>query len=486
MRIWRSEWLIAVLLFIFTAAVFSPALFCGYVAFDDPSYVSENIHVLSGLSLENIRWAFGEHNGFWSPVLWISYMFDSSLLTPAPQAFHFTNVLLHSLNAALLFLLLCRMTGKSLLPLATAALWVLHPLRVESVVWVTERKDVLSAFFMFLALHAYISFIQRRGAVRYLAILFFMAAGLMVKPVLVTLPVLMLLLDYWPLNRFAGHWNHLVAEKIPLFVCVAIFTVTGWLAHRGAISSLETYSFAERAGIALHNYVFYLGKTLWPFGLATPYPMMVPSFPFALTAAVILILITLVALLLFRRAPFVFSGWFWFVVALVPVCGFIQIGNTTTADRFTYLPSIGLTIALVWGIAAVRRFPFKKELLLIVVAGLILLTVRQIAFWFNSDTFFQRALAVTERNPVAHAHYGGWLVAEGRLDEAEPHLLLAVKLFPDYSPSVNNLGLLFFRRGDVERALVCFEAACANPRHSEQAEINLESCRRFMAQQKER
>ena len=485
MRIWRSEWLIAVLLLIFTAAVFSPAFFCGYVAFDDPSYVSENIHVLSGLSLENIHWAFGEHNGFWSPVLWISYMFDSSLLTPAPQAFHFTNVLLHSLNAALLFLLLCRMTGKSWLSLVTAALWALHPLRVESVVWVTERKDVLSVFFMFLALHAYISFIHRRGAVRYLAILFFMTAGLMVKPVLVTLPVLMLLLDWWPLNRFASDWKHLVAEKILLFVCVAIFTVTGWLAHRGAISSLETYSVAERAGIALHNYVLYLGKTLWPFGLATPYPMMVPSFPFALIAVTVLAVITLVALLLFRRAPFVFSGWFWFVVALVPVCGFIQIGNTTTADRFTYLPSIGLTVALVWGVAAVRRIPFKKELLLFVAAGLILLTVRQIAFWYDSDTLFRRALAVTESNPVAHAHYGGWLVEEGRLDEAEPHLLLAVKLFPDYSPSVNNLGMLFFRRGDVERALVCFEAAGANSRHSEQAEINLESCRRFMAQQKE-
>ena len=476
----RSRRIVAVLLFIFTAAVFSPALFCNYVAFDDPSYVAENIHVLSGLSLENVRWAFSVHNGFWSPVLWISYMFDSSLLTPVPWAFHLTNVLLHSLNAALLFLLLSRITGKSWLSLATATLWVLHPLRVESVVWITERKDVLSAFLMFLALYAYICFVQRRGAVRYLAVFFFMAAGLMVKPVLVTLPVLMLLLDYWPLNRFTGHWAHLVTEKIPLFVCAMVFTVTGWLAHRGAISSLETYSFAERTGIALHNYIFYLGKTLWPFGLAAPYPMMVPSFPCALTAAATLTVITLTALLLFRRAPFIFIGWFWFAIALAPVCGFIQIGNTTTADRFTYLPSIGLTVALVWGIAAVRRISFKKELLPIVAAGLILMTVRQIAFWYDSDTLFRRALAVTERNPVAHAHYGGWLVEEGRLDEAEPHLLLAVKLFPGYSPAVNNLGLLFFRSGDVERALVCFEAACANPRHSEQAEINLESCRRFI------
>ena len=472
------------LLFFLTAAVFVPALFCHYVAFDDPLYVSKNLHVLSGLSFENIRWAFHVNNSFWSPLLWISYMTDSTLLAPEPWAFHLTNILLHSLNAALLFLLLRRMTGKVWLSLITAAFWALHPLRVESVAWITERKDVLSAFFMFLALHAYVSFSRSRSKAPYVSVLLFMVAGLMVKPVLVTLPVLLLLLDVWPLNRFSNVWKRIV-EKIPLFICAAVFTVVGWLAHRSAISSLETYSLIERAGIALHNYGFYIGKFFWPFGLATPYPMMVPSFLIAVFSFVLLAAITLAALFLLRNAPFIFTGWFWFCIALAPICGFIQIGNTTTTDRFTYLPSIGLTVALVWGVAALRRIPFKKEMALIFATGLILLTVRQIAFWRDSDALCQRALAVTGNNPIAHAHYGGWLVDEGRLDEAGPHLLRAVTLFPEYSPAVNNLGLFFFQRGDVERALICFEAACANPRHSKQAEINLESCRRFMAQQKD-
>ena len=482
----RSEWLIAVLLFFLTATVFSPALICGTVFFDDPSYVAGNSHVLSGLSLENIRWAFGEHNGFRSPLLWISYMLDSTLLSPQPWAFHLTNVLFHSLNAVLLYLLLRRTTGKLWLALTAAALWALHPLRVESVAWITERKDVLSGFFLFLALHAYVSFSRRGGTARYLSVLLFMTAGLMVKPVLVTLPVLLLLLDVWPLQIFSNAWKKRLTEKIPLFACAAVFTVTGWLAHRGAISSLETYSVIERAGIALQNYLFYIGKFFWPFGLATPYPMMVPSLSIALTAFILLAGITLVSLYCFRRAPFVFSGWFWFCIALFPVCGFIQIGNTTTADRFTYLPSIGLTVALVWGVTAIRRIPFKKEIAMVVLSGLMLLTVRQIAFWRDSDALFGRALAVTEKNPVANAMYGGWLVEEGRLDEAGPHLVCAVEIFPSYSPSVNNLGLLFFKRGDLERALICFEQACANPRHSAQAEINLETCRRLMAQQKEK
>lgn len=481
----RSEWLIAVLLFMGTAAVFSPALLCGTVFFDDPSYVSKNLHVLSGLSCENIRWAFGEHNGFWSPFLWISYMCDSTLLAPEPWAFHLTNVLLHSLNAALFFLLLRRMTGAVRLSLITAVLWAGHPLRVESVAWITERKDVLSALFMFLSLHAYVSFSRRGGAAHYTAVLLFMAAGLMVKPILVTLPALLLLLDIWPLEIFSEVRKRIV-EKIPLFFCAVVFTATGWLAHRTAISSIETYSLVERAGIALQNYLFYIGKILWPFGLATPYPMMVPTIPAAVASATILMVVTLAVLFLLRRAPFVFTGWFWFCIALVPVCGFIQIGNTTTTDRFTYLPSVGLTAALVWGVAAVRRIPFKKEIALIVAAGLVLLTIRQIAFWRDSDALFGRALAVTGNNFVAHSHYGGWLVEEGRLDEAEPHLLRAAERFPAYSPAVNNLGLLFFRRGDLERALICFEAAYANPRHSAQAEINLEACRRLLAQQKEK
>lgn len=468
------------MLFSLTAAVFSPALICGTVFFDDPSYVAGNPHVLSGLSPVNIRWAFNEHLGFRSPLLWISYMFDSMLLAPQPWAFHLTNVLFHSLNAVLLFLFFYRTTGKIGSALTTAALWALHPLRVESVAWITERKDVLSGFFMFLALHAYISFCRRGGAVRYLSVLLFMAAGLMVKPVLVTLPVLLFLLDIWPLKR---GWRG--TEKVPLFICAAVFTVAGWLAHRSAISSLETYSLIERTGIALQNYLFYIVKMLWPFGLAAPYPMMIPSLPVAALSLAALTGITLVSLYFFRRVPFVFTGWFWFCIALFPVCGFIQIGNTTTADRFTYLPSIGLTAALVWGLAAVRRIPFKKEIALVVLSGLILLTVRQIAFWRDSDTLFRRALAVAENNPVAHAHYGGWLVEEGRLDEAGPHLVCAVKLFPSYSPAANNLGLLFFKRGDLERALICFEQACANPRHSAQAEINLEICRRLMMRQKE-
>ncbi|MDD3275863.1 MAG: tetratricopeptide repeat protein [Kiritimatiellales bacterium] len=487
----RRDSIVAILLFLLTTAVFLPALFCRYVAFDDSSYVSKNLHVLSGLSLENLRWAFHVHDGFWSPILWISYMLDSSLLSPEPWAFHLTNILLHSLNAALLFLLLRRTTDRPWVALVAAALWALHPLRVESVVWITERKDVLSGLFLFLSLHAYVSFSRSRHKAQYVLLLLFMVAGLMVKPILITLPVLLLLLDVWPLSNvwknqgvvtqsLSKHWKNSVVEKIPLFICAAIFTVTGWLAHHSAISSLETYSLLERIGIALHNYAFYIGKMLRPAGLATPYPMMIATVWQAAGAAALLAAITVVALFSIRRAPHLFTGWLWFCIALFPVCGFIQIGNTTTADRFTYLPSIGLTVALVWSVAEIRRIPFQKEIALVAIAGLILLTVRQIAFWRDSNALFGRALSVTGENPVADAMYGGWLTEQGRFDEAEPHLLRAVELFPSYSPAANNLGLLFSYRGDFQRALICFEFAVANPNHSAQAEINLESCRRVL------
>lgn len=468
---------------VLTAAVFFPAVFGGYVAFDDPSYVAENPHVLSGLSLENLRWALAEHNGFRSPLLWISYMLDSTLLAPEPWAFHLTNGLLHAGSAGLLFLLLVRMTAKPGLSLVAAALWALHPLRVESVAWITERKDVLSGLFFFLALHAYVSFARSRRRQAYLLLVLCMTAGLMVKPILVTLPVLLLLLDVWPLRIFSNDWKKRITEKIPLFLCALVFAATGWLAHRGAISTLETFSLSDRMASAVFNVSFYAGKTLWPFELATPYPMTVPSTAQTLWTALLLGGITGVAAAARRRAPWLFTGWFWFGIALAPVSGLIQIGNTTTADRFTYLPAVGLTAALVWSVAALRPLPFKKELAAVLTAGLILLTVRQIGFWRNSDTLFQRALAVTGENPVAEAIYGGWLTEQDRLDEAGPHLLHAAESFPSYSPAINNLGLWFFERGNVQRALRCFEAAVANPKHSRQAEINLEACRRWIKQQ---
>ncbi len=484
MKAFYPERMTALLLFLLTAAVFSPALFCGYVAFDDASYAAENPYVLSGLSVQNLRWALEEHNGFRSPLLWISYMLDSTLLAPEPWAFHLTNVLLHAGSAALFFLLLVRMTGRAGPAFAAAALWALHPLRVESVAWITERKDVLSGLFFFLALHAYGSFARTRRRLPYLLVLLCMVSGLMVKPILVTLPVLLLLLDVWPLRIFSRDWKKRLAEKIPLFACAFFFTVIGWLAHDGAMSSLETFTLAERLRVAVSSPGLYLAKTLRPFGLAAPYPMTVPSPAEAFRIALLLGGITGAAAVSLRRSPWIFTGWLWFGIALFPVCGLIQIGNTTMADRFTYLPSVGLTIALVWSAASLKRLPFKKEGAAVLIAGLVLLSVRQIGFWRSSDTFFLRALAVAEDNPVARAHYGGWLAEQGRLEEAGPHLLQAVRRFPDYSPAVNNLGLWFFKRGDVQRALACFEAAVANPKHSQQAQINLDACRRLIEAQK--
>lgn len=485
MKCLRSEWIAASLLLLLTAVVFLPALFCGYVYFDDPTYVYKNPYVLSGLSLESLRWALEEHYGFRSPLLWVSYMLDSTWLAPEPWAFHLTNVLLHAGSAALLYLLLVRMTRRPGLSFVAASFWALHPLRVESVVWITERKDVLSGLFFFLALHAYVSFSRNRRCLPYLLLFLFMTAGLMVKPVLVTLPMLLLLLDVWPLEMFSNHWKERIIEKIPLFICAFFFTATGWLAHRGAMSTFETFSLSDRIVTAVYNYTIYLCHTLWPLGLAAPYPMAMAPLAQAAVFAVALIILTLAASFSVRRVPWMFSGWLWFGIALAPVCGLIQIGNTTMADRFTYLPSIGLTVALVWSVACLKRLPFKKEIAVVLVAALVLLTIRQIGFWRNSDTFFQRTLAVTSNNSVAHVHYGGWLTEQGRLDEAGPHLLRAVELFPEYSPAMNNLGLWLFKRGDIQRSLVCFEAAVSNPSHSRQSELNLEACRQVINRQRE-
>lgn len=471
---YQTAWAFAGLL-VLTFLLFSPALFCGTVFLDDQSYVMENTHVLTGFSKENFMWSFREHFGFLSPLLWFSFQLDTVLFGPDAFGFHFTNVLLHSLNAGLLFLLIRRLTGSFWKALAVAILWGWHPLRVESVAWITERKDVLCVFFMFLALHAYVSFVRKRSTARMGLVFLLMMAGLMVKSILVVFPFLLLILDFWPLQRFSKHWKPVLAEKIPLFAGAAVYAVVGWFAHTRAITSLEEWSIADRLAVALQNFMFYLEKTFCPLGLAAPYPLVKPAWPVAVASLIGLVALTVVFWLLRRKAPWGLAGWLWFGIALAPVCGLVQIGSVTTADRFMYLPAIGLTAAVVWGLSSIR-LP-AKEIVIVAAVACALLSVRQIAFWRSSDTFFRRTLAVTENNGVAHSLYGAWLVMHNRDAEAFPHLSRAVELVPQYLPANKGLGLLYFKQGDFDRAMYYIEAAFACSDDQDQASKALEVCR---------
>ena len=480
-------WLMAALLALVTMALYWPATGHDFVNYDDDEYVLDNTHVTSGLTWEDARWAF--RSGYaanWHPVTWLSHMLDCQMFGLNPWGHHLTNVLLHALNAALVFALLRQMTGATWRSLLVAALFAVHPLRVESVAWVAERKDVLSACFGLLALVFYARYARQRSVVAspetkagvvpalgprparldYGLALFFLALGLMSKPMLVTWPLVMLLLDYWPLERFKpGSVWRLVREKIPFFALAAATSVVTFVVQGGAMTMGENFPLGVRSGNALISYCRYLGKLFWPRGLGVfyPHPEHWPPAKVLLASGVILG----ISMLLFaqrRRSPFLLMGWLWFVGMLVPVIGLVQVGDQAMADRYTYLPSLGLLILAIWGAYELTQ-RWRYAVVALSVAGwaaivlCLVLTRQQLGHWKDSETLFRHALEVTENNHIAHNNLGNALEKKGQIDEAIRQFQEALRLKPDDALSHNNLGSALEKKGQTDEAISQYQEA---------------------------
>lgn len=418
-----------------------------FVFYDDPKYVFENPRVRAGLSWANVAWAFTTlHFSNWHPLTWLSHMLDVELFGLSPGAHHLVNAALHAVNGAVLFLVLERMTGVRWRSAAVAALFAVHPLHVESVAWIAERKDLLSTLFGLLAIGAYGRYAARPGAKRYALVLLCFAASLLSKPMWVTFPFVLLLLDAWPLGRVRGFAAsrpgaagpvpaaRLVAEKLPLLaMSAASSAVTVVAQYRGgAMASLEV-GVAVRVSNAFLSYARYLWKTFWPTDLAAFYPRQTLVVWEVAAAALLVVAITGFLLLRARRAPWAAVGWLWFLGMLVPVIGLVQVGDQAMADRYTYVPSIGVFVAVAWGAHHLARGRAERWLgagAVAAVAALALVTWRQTSRWADHETLFRHTLAVTEGNPIAHGVLAMGLRRAGKLEEALVHASEAARLEP--------------------------------------------------------
>jgi len=456
-----------------------------FINFDDPEYVYVNPHVQKGLSLESISWAITAiHAANWHPITWLSHMLVVQVFALNPAAHHLVNVLLHSANTALLFLLLNALTGGLLRSAVVAAFFALHPLHVESVAWVAELKDVLSTFFGLLTIYLYVWYLKQPNLRRYALMLICFALGLMAKPMLVTLPVLLLFLDYWPLRRFDTIHDDvlmdadkrslriLVQEKVPLFMLVAVScAMTIYAQHQGnAIRSLADSPLSVRIGNALLTYLGYLGKTFWPHDLAVLYPFPADvSLWKPVVAGIILAATTFLVIRYRKQHPYLFVGWFWYLCTLVPVIGVVRVGQQAMADRYTYLPLVGIFIMLVFG-ADKLTAGWRCHRIVLLSATLVTLSLcvliswRQISFWQNNKTLYDHTLEVTRDNYTIHNNIGFALDSEGKLDEALHHYDEAIRIAPWYAKSYLNRGITLRKKGLMDEAVVSVrEAIKLNP-----------------------
>jgi tetratricopeptide (TPR) repeat protein len=450
--------------------VYEPVFHAQFIGFDDDEYVFANPHVLGGITLANLRWAFvTNHAGNWHPLTWISLMLDSQLFSPRAGAFHAVNLLLHVANTLLLFLWLYHATGAKWRGALVAALFALHPLHVESVAWISERKDVLSALFWMLALITYTGYAKTGRISRYLIALLLFGIGLMAKPMLVSLPFVLLLLDYWPLGRFAERRTfRLLIEKLPfLAFSIASSAVTLLAQHRvHAMVPLDMAPIFVRAQNTTLAYIAYVGKLFRPSGLAVIYPYdRHPSLLYALLALAALVIVSAAAILIRRHKPYVLTGWFWFLITLAPVIGIVQVGGQSIADRYTYIPLVGLFVILAWGgwdaLNRLRVPPFAQALgasiALALCAGL---THAQLRYWHDSIALFQHAVNVTVANGLAEANLGYALAEQGEHDKAIAHYKTVLQSHPRADATVwNNLGGSLMATGKPEEAIKAFQNA---------------------------
>ncbi len=499
----RWDWMISLSLAVLTAAVYVQVIGHGFISYDDPGYVSENLVVQKGLTWEGLRWAFTSFaQANWHPLTWLSHMLDVQLFGLKPGMHHLVSVFLHILSTILLFLVFRQMTGALWRSAFVAALFALHPLHVESVAWAAERKDVLSTLFWILTMWAYIRYARKPKLSAYLPVVLFFVLGLMAKPMLVTLPVVLLLMDYWPLERFkamepapevprtpppaqekkrkkrnpqprepqkkppakaAGRWSRfmpLVYEKIPLLALSAVSSLITIYAQQkgGAVTSLSVLPITQRIANALVSYAAYLWKMCWPAGLSVFYPMEPLPAAVVVAGAVMLLALTFAAVRWSGRYPYLLAGWLWYLITLLPVIGIIKVGEASMADRYTYVPLIGIFVALAWGacdlsekLRVPRSVPAAAATLVIVACAVV--TYIQLGYWTDSIALFRHASKVTDRNYLAHNSLALEYINEKKYEEALPHLQKALEINPRSPEIILNLGIFDYHAGKYDEAI---------------------------------
>jgi tetratricopeptide (TPR) repeat protein len=480
LNIHRGVW-VCLFLAVSILAVYWQANTHKFVNIDDGLYVTKNAQVKNGLDLDGVVWAFKSTQATnWHPLTWLSHMLDVELYGLNAGAHHMSSVLLHIVNSLLLFIVFRKMTAHLWPSAFVAALFALHPLHVESVAWVAERKDVLSTFFWLLTMFSYARYAERPGIIRYLAVVACFMLGLMAKPMLVTLPFVLLLLDVWPLRRIRfersgadetgdnlrrspGFW--LIWEKIPLFLLTVACSVLTFVVQQkgGAVRSLEMYPLTMRVANALVSYVKYIVKMIWPVDLAVfyPHPGSLPIWQVA-GAGLFLALVSVVVLRAIRRRPWFAVGWLWYAGTLVPVIGLVQIGLQAMADRYTYVPLIGLFIMVAWGVAELLdRWRHKEKLLttaaIIVLAVFSTISWRQVTYWKDSLTLYKQTLMATSSNYVIHNNLGFSLIARHRFEEAITHFKAALRINPDYENASINLGIALLSQGKIDQCIAYYQ-----------------------------
>lgn len=474
---------VCLFLLLIVGLAFGQTLQDGFLNYDDNDYVYDNPHITAGLTPGGIVWAFTHsHADNWHPLTTISHMLDCEIYGLQPWGHHLTNLLLHAATAILLFLALKKLTGREgpgniWLSAFVAAVFAIHPLRVESVAWVSERKDVLSGFFFMLTLLAYARYADSKefSFRRYLPVLVSFALGLMCKPTLVTLPFVLLLLDYWPLRRYLEYkaWSKLILEKLPLFVLSAGSCVATIVAQKAAFAASEQVSLTERLANAVVSYVTYICQMIWPAHLAVLYPYPEGSLGIYQVAAAAALLVTLSVIFFLARGsyPFLLTGWLWFLGMLVPMIGLVQVGSQPRADRYTYLPQLGLYILVTWSASKLLskwRPAVSLTVALLLLTALLVRTSVEASYWRNSETLWSHAVENTSRNHIAENSLGNALLERGRLDEAITHYRNALAIKPDLAPVQSNLGNTLLREGQVDEAISHFQQAMqADPQYAE-------------------
>jgi len=470
----------AALLIVVTLLVYAPIRHHEFIGFDDDLYVTENFWIQQGLNPDTVIWAMTSFKeGVWNPLTWLSFMLDYQLFGLDPAGFYLTNFLLHLASAVLLFLVLHQLTGALWCSVLVAALFALHPLNVESVAWVTERKNVLSTLFGMLSLGAYLGYVRKPGWLRYLGIMGALALGLMAKQMLVTLPCVLLLLDYWPLGRlgktgkdFQERLPRLVLEKLPLMIPVVVASMLTLAAAQsvGGISSLDSVSWGSRLSNAVLSYALYLKKMVLPNDLAIFYPRSDTLPDFGAMALAVLVLGGISwGVWWRRRSGYPVVGWLWYLGTLFPVIGLVQVGGQAMADRHSYIPLIGVFIILVWGSVELSDHlrlgnMWRVSVGLGAVGSLAVLTQIHLSYWQDSRTLFEHALEVTSRNHIAHIGLGLALKQQGDLDAAMTHFQEALQIDPGYSRAHNNAGMILAEQGQLVDATEYFsEALRLNP-----------------------
>ncbi|OGH60677.1 MAG: hypothetical protein A3G34_11170 [Candidatus Lindowbacteria bacterium RIFCSPLOWO2_12_FULL_62_27] len=459
----RRTWMICVLLLVLTVGVFWPIRGFEFLDIDDDSYVRTNPQVQRGLERETIAWAFTTYKASnWHPVTWLSHLADVEMYGMDAGRHHLTSLWIHAANALLVFLVLRRLTGAVRPSAFVAAVFAVHPLALESVAWVAERKNVLSTFFWLLTLWAYARYVDRPNAARYAGVAALFAVGLMAKPMLVTVPLVLLLLDYWPLGMRGRSLRRVILEKIPLLVLSGLSSLLTVLAQHGgrSIMTSETFPLSVRLSNMVVSYVKYVWMMLYPVDLAFFYPLAAAPPPvWKVTGCAFMLILISALVFVFRGRRYLVTGWLWYVITLIPVIGLVQVGRQAMADRYMYVPQIGLSLMIVWALAELgavfRRIrPALWVCACVSIAGLVTATRSQMGFWHDSFALYERAICVTADNHLAHHNLANLMLNRGRHDEAVEHYSAARRIAPAYYPdAAKNLSIALIRQGRTDRAI---------------------------------